>query len=86
MTAQEFKNLEIEYKLKCTFLHNNLEEGRSYNINGNPHKYEGYKATRTHAQAHIFTREGRSTPLILAREEISVLDLFNTIDLKNPKI
>lgn len=82
MTADQFKKIQIEYKNKCTYLHNNLKEGNSYQINGNPHKYEGYKAGKNHVLAHVFTREGRTTPLILGREELSILDIFKTLKIK----
>jgi hypothetical protein len=84
MNSEQFQKMQLEYKNKCTYLHNNLKEGETYLINSNPHKYEGHKATKTHAQAHIFIREGRNTPLILGREELSILDIFQTIKIKKP--
>jgi hypothetical protein len=82
MTQEQFQKMQIEYKNKCTYLHNNLKEGESYLINGNFHKYEGYKSTKYSEKAHIFTREGRTAPLILNRESLSILDIFETMKIK----
>ena len=86
MTTEQFKNLEIEYKLKCTFLHNNLEEFQTYKISGKDYLYLGYFAQKQHETAHVFRMEGRNKHLILGRQELSILDVFDNIDLKNPKI
>lgn len=82
MTADQFQKIQLEYKNKCTYLHNNLKEGESYLINGNPHQYQGHKAGKNHVLSHVFVREGRTTPLILGREELSILDIFETLKLK----
>jgi hypothetical protein len=82
MTTKQLEKFQLEYKNKITYLHNNIKEGEIYLINSNPHKYEGYHKGKHHAQAHIFRKEGRATPLILGREELSILDIFNDLKLK----
>jgi hypothetical protein len=82
MTTEQFQKMQLEYKNKVTYLHNNIREGKSYLINGKPHKYIGFQTNKLHEKAHVFLREGRTAPLILGREELSILDIFETIKIK----
>lgn len=77
MTPDQFIKVQTAYKNKITFLHNNLREGEKYSINGQIFVYEGYKATKQHDTAHVFKQDGRATPLILGKGELSTLDIFN---------
>lgn len=73
-------NQELKIKNTITYLHNNLEAGQGYSINGNLYLYTGFgPVVKGGISVHKFLREGRS--LNLDREDLIVLDLFNEIEL-----
>ena len=76
--ADKTMNPQLEIKNKITFLHNNLQEGNSYQINGKNYTYQGYfPAVKQGIKVHNFI--GQEHRLILDREDLICLDLFNEI-------
>lgn len=73
-------NQELRIKNKITFLHNNLQEGTSYQINGKTWVYIGFlPIVKGGEKVHNFKRKDEN--LALTREDLIVLDLFNEIEL-----